>query len=137
MRHWVPWQARRFDIRPLAPKSSRKPIADGGARCEPVWNSEPIFSYMLYSVCMHAKLPQLCLTLCYPMDLALQAPLSMGFSSQEYWTGLPFPPAGDLPDPGIKSGLVHCRQILYHLTHQGSPDNALLLLLLLSRFSRV
>ena len=34
--------------------------------------------------------------------VARQAPLSMGFSSQEYWRGLPFPPPGDLPDPGIK-----------------------------------
>ena len=33
---------------------------------------------------------------------AHQAPLSMGFFRQEYWTGLPFPPPGDLPDPGIK-----------------------------------
>ena len=33
---------------------------------------------------------------------AHQAPLSMGFSSQEYWSGLPCPPPGDLPDPGIK-----------------------------------
>ena len=31
-----------------------------------------------------------------------QAPLSMGFSRQEYWSGLPFPPAGNLPNPGIK-----------------------------------
>ena len=31
-----------------------------------------------------------------------QAPLSMGFSKQEYWSGLPCPPPGDLPDPGIK-----------------------------------
>ena len=31
-----------------------------------------------------------------------QAPLSVGFSRQEYWSGLPFPPPGDLPDPGIK-----------------------------------
>ena len=31
-----------------------------------------------------------------------QAPLSMGFSRQEYWSGLPFPSPGDLPDPGIK-----------------------------------
>ena len=30
-----------------------------------------------------------------------QAPLSMGLSRQEYWSGLPFPPLGDLPDPGI------------------------------------
>ena len=35
--------------------------------------------------------------------LARQAPLFMGFSRQEYWSGLPFPPLGDLPDPGIKS----------------------------------
>ena len=33
---------------------------------------------------------------------AHQAPLSMGFSKQEYWSGLPFPSPGDLPDPGIK-----------------------------------
>ena len=33
---------------------------------------------------------------------AHQAPLSMGFSRQEYWSGLPFPPPGDLPNPGIK-----------------------------------
>ena len=34
--------------------------------------------------------------------VAYQAPLSMGFSRQEYWSGLPWPPPGDLPDPGIK-----------------------------------
>ena len=34
--------------------------------------------------------------------LALQAPLSMGFSRQEYWSGLPRPPPGDLPNPGIE-----------------------------------
>ena len=34
--------------------------------------------------------------------LACQAPLSMEFSRQEYWSGLPFPPPGDLPDPGIQ-----------------------------------
>ena len=34
--------------------------------------------------------------------VAHQAPLSMGFSRQEYWSGLPFPPPGDLPDPGIE-----------------------------------
>ena len=36
-----------------------------------------------------------------PWTVACQAPLSVGFSRQEYWSGLPFPP-GDLPDPGIK-----------------------------------
>ena len=34
--------------------------------------------------------------------VANQVPLSMGFSRQEYWGGLPFPPRGDLPNPGIK-----------------------------------
>ena len=37
-----------------------------------------------------------------PWTVACQAPLSMGFSSQEYWNGLPCPPPGDLPNPGIK-----------------------------------
>ena len=41
-------------------------------------------------------------TLCDPMDCSPQAPLSMGFSGQEYWRGLPCLPPGDLPDPGIK-----------------------------------
>ena len=35
--------------------------------------------------------------------IACQASLSMGFSRQEYWSGLPFPPLGDLPDPGIET----------------------------------
>ena len=37
-----------------------------------------------------------------PCTAARQAPLSMGFSRQEYWSGLPFPPPGDLPNPGIE-----------------------------------
>ena len=37
-----------------------------------------------------------------PWTVACQAPLSMQFSRQEYWSGLPFPSPGDLPDPGIK-----------------------------------
>ena len=43
-----------------------------------------------------------CLTLVTPWTVARQASLSMGFSRQEYWSGLPFPSPGDLPDPGIK-----------------------------------
>ena len=38
-----------------------------------------------------------------PWTVGRQAPLSMGFSRQEYWSGLPFPFPGDLPEPGIKS----------------------------------
>ena len=39
-----------------------------------------------------------------PWTIAYQAPPSMGFSRQEYWSGLPFPSPGDLPDPGINPG---------------------------------
>ena len=39
-----------------------------------------------------------------PWTVAHQAPPSMGFSRQEYWSGLPFPSPGDLPDPGIEPG---------------------------------
>ena len=39
-----------------------------------------------------------------PWSVAYQAPQSMGFSKQEYWSGLPFPSPGDLSDPGIEPG---------------------------------
>ena len=48
---------------------------------------------------------QSCLTVCDPIDcIAHQAPLSMEFSRQEYWSGLPFPLPRDLPDLGIEPG---------------------------------
>ena len=46
---------------------------------------------------------QPCPTLCDPMDIS-QAPLSMEFSMQEYWSGLPVPSPGDLPDLVIEPG---------------------------------
>ena len=50
-----------------------------------------------------SEVTQPCLTLCDPLDCtAHQAPLSMGFSRQVYWSGFPFPSPGDLPDPGIE-----------------------------------
>ena len=55
-----------------------------------------------------------------PWPVAHQIPLSMGFPRQEYWSGLPFLSPGDLPNPGIEPSLLHCEQILYHLSHKGS-----------------
>ena len=52
----------------------------------------------IHCVCVLSA--QSCMTLCHPLDCSLRAPLSMGFSRQEYWSGLPFPPPGDLPVPG-------------------------------------
>ena len=43
-----------------------------------------------------------CPTLPTPWTVAHQAPLSMGFPKQEYWSRLPFPSSGDLPNPGIE-----------------------------------
>ena len=42
--------------------------------------------------------------LAIPWTVAYQAPPAIGFSRQEYWSGLPFPSPGDLPDPGIEPG---------------------------------
>ena len=59
-----------------------------------------------------------------PWTVARQAPLSMGFSRQEHWSGLPCPPPGDLPDPRLElsSLTVSCigRWVLYNEPHLGS-----------------
>ena len=55
-------------------------------------------------MCAVFSIAQSCLSLCDPMDYSPPAPLSMGFSRQKYWNGLPLPSPGDLPDPGIKPG---------------------------------
>ena len=79
------------------------------------------------SACVHAQLLNhvwLCVT---PWTVACQAPLSVGFSRQESWSGLPCPPPGDLPDPQIKpessespaSPALQADSLL--LKHRGSP----------------
>ena len=60
--------------------------------------------------------------------VAYQAPLSMGFSRQEYWSGLPFPSPRNLPNPGIEPRSP-ALQTLYHLSHQGSPESTLHILI--------
>ena len=55
--------------------------------------------------------------------VAHQAPLSMGFSRQEYWSGLPYLLPGDLPDPGISYNSYINRRVPYHQLHLGSPTN--------------
>ena len=73
-----------------------------------------------------SEVAQSCPTLCDPWTVARQAPLSMGFSRQEYWSALPFPSPGDLPDPGIKTRSPALQADSLPTKH-----------LLLSRFSRV
>ena len=59
-----------------------------------------------------------------PWTVAYQALLSVGFSRQECWSGLPFPSPEDIPDPELNLGLPYCRQMLYHLSHQGSHEKS-------------
>ena len=54
---------------------------------------------------------KLCPTLATPWTLARQAPLSMGFSRQEYWSGLPFPSPGDLPDTKKKKKKLRKKEL--------------------------
>ena len=67
-----------------------------------------------------------------PWTVARQAPLSTGFPRQEYWSGLPFPHPGDLPDPGIRPGSPALQAESLPLSHWGYP----LCLLLILKFSK-
>ena len=62
---------------------------------------------------VHAQLLSYVLLFVIPWTEAHQAPRSMGFSRQLYWSGLPFPSPGDLPHAGIECLIVR-RQIFYH-----------------------
>ena len=71
-------------------------------------------------VCV-CSVAQSCLTLCCPMDC--KVPLSMEFSSQEYWSGLSFPTPGDLPDPGIELTSLASPTLAVSL-HSPKPESA-------------
>ena len=73
-----------------------------------------------YIVCLGASVPFcFCVRLCVTLwTVAHQAPQSLGFSRKEFWSRLPCPPPGDLPDPGIEpvssTSTWRDRQVLYH-----------------------
>ena len=84
-----------------------------------IWHDQVTntFTLIFICVCARAKLLQLCLTLATVWAVACQPPLSLRFSSKEYWSGLPWPPSGDLPNPEIEhTSHVSCfgRWVLYH-----------------------
>ena len=60
-----------------------------------------------------------------PWTIAHWAPLSVGFSRQEHWSGWPFLLQGILLTQGLNPGLLHCRRILHHLNLRGSPNKCL------------
>ena len=61
-----------------------------------------------------------------PGTVAHQAPLSMGFSRQEYWSGLPLPPPGDLPDPGIEPVSLASPALAGGFLTTGPPEHQIL-----------
>ena len=81
-------------------------------------NCSPQMLLCVYFFCLHAKSLQSCPILCNPVDCSPPTSLSMGFSRQEYWSGLPCPPPGDLPKPRDRTyvSYISCigRQVLYH-----------------------
>ena len=78
------------------------------------------------STCAKSSCVQLFAT---PWTVAHQAPLSMGCSRQEHWSGLPCPPPGDLLDPGIKPAVPAAPTLQVNsllLSHQGKPKRKIL-----------
>ena len=61
----------------------------------------PNTTAMILTFWCYGLVAKSCLTLATPWTIACQVPLSMGISRQEYWSGLSFPPPGDLPNPGM------------------------------------
>ena len=87
-----------------------------------LWVFCPIPDLMcIHSVLCRAKSLQSPLTLSDPMDCSLPAPLSMGFSRQDNWSGLPFPSPEDLPNPGVEPGSPAPPALAGNSLPQGPP----------------
>ena len=101
-------------------RHSQRKKEKGGKEKLPPQSISPILDVVVQSL-------QSCPTLVTSWTVARQAPLSMGFPRQEYWSGLPFPSPGDLPDPGVKPGspaLQVDSLLLYSLSHKGCWDHS-------------
>ena len=93
----------------------------------PLWRTEwkllKNLRLQLLCVCVYVSACVNCFShiqLLCDWTIARQAPLSMEFSRQKYWSRLPFPSPGDLPDPGTKPESPALQVYLYPLSHQGS-----------------
>ena len=86
----------------------------------------PILYHTSPSVKCLCVCSQLCPILCYPMDYSPSGLLPMEFFRQEYWSGLPFPPAGDLPHPGIEPESLASPALAGRFITIASPINGLI-----------
>ena len=73
----------------------------GSSKC-PSGHKKTSFKTLVINTCAMCLVAQSCLTLATPWTVTCQVPLSMGFSRQEHWSGLPFSSPGDLPEPRIE-----------------------------------
>ena len=105
-------------VRPHRQQSTRLPCP----RDSPGKNTGVGYHFLLQCMIVksESEVAQLCPTLSDLMDCAYQAPLSMGFSRQEYCSGFLAFSRGSSLTQGSNSGLLHYRQILYQLSYQGS-----------------
>ena len=85
------------------------------------YTTNSYFSLMAVTPCVYRLVLQSCPALCDPWTVARQAPLPMGFSRQECWSGLPFPTLRVLPGRGLNLSLLHCQAASLSLSHRGSP----------------
>ena len=107
---------------------SGKPVYFGWAPCiswlEPVYLCACVCVFVCVCVCVCLLSHSVVSDSATLWTVAPQAPLSMGFSRQEYWNGLPFPPPRDLPDSGIEPlspAAPHWQADSLPLSHPGSP----------------
>ena len=75
-----------------------------------------------YCACMRAQVLSRVLLFETPWTIAYQAPLSMVFPRQEYWSGMAFPSPGDFPDPGTEPGSPALAGESLSVSHQESPQ---------------
>ena len=101
-RDWIP--PRENGIK--KGKAFQKVLLEKKSRRHSIILWKDAFIGVWWGVCVKVKpwVTQSCLSRCGPVDYSRPAPLSVGFSRQEHWRGLPFPSPGDLPYPGIKPG---------------------------------
>ena len=106
-------RARMFPVQQQVTKRMGSPLMDAGPHVTFVCACAPTHTAASNSAT--------------PWTAARKAPLSMGFSRLEYWSELPFPPLGDLPGPGIKSGSLRLLRWQGSLPprHQGGPMSCL------------
>ena len=114
--------------------NSRGTYNSGGTSVRQMWLSTKVKKSHLHSILIKYWLStknKLVKSLSYaplfatPWTVAYNAPLSVGFSRKEYWSGFHFLLQRIFLTQGSNLGLPHCRQMLYHLSHKGRSKNKL------------